>query len=120
MSKHPTRQWRAEAPLSRHVLELPSVGGIVLDGEGPQRVLRSREWFEHLIRRRMGHDEPRYWQVDLTMNKYGGRDVFVIVPTGSGKSTVILAPLLAALELGETKQAIVIVPTKALAQDHVS
>lgn len=81
---------------------------------------RTKAWFEELIRRRMGYATPTSWQVDLSQAKYEGNDVVGILPTGSGKSTLIEAPLLAAIELNEPSIGITIVPTKALASNHIS
>jgi ATP-dependent helicase YprA (DUF1998 family) len=79
-----------------------------------------QEWWETLLKTRMGYEHPEHWQVKLSMAKYEGKEVFVVVPTGSGKTTITIAPLIAAKEKKERKVGMVIVPTKALAENHVS
>lgn len=92
-------------------LFLPSCTAIPSEG--------SLEWFKALIKVRFGYSEPRDWQVRLSKAKYDGQEVFAILPTGAGKSVLIYAPILAAKELKMKKIGIVIVPTKALAWNHV-
>jgi superfamily II DNA helicase RecQ len=53
--------------------------------------------------------------MDLCQNK----DVFAVVPTGGGKSTLILGPVLADMAEGKRSVSVTLVPTKTLADDQV-
>ncbi|KAF8868796.1 P-loop containing nucleoside triphosphate hydrolase protein, partial [Mucidula mucida] len=47
-----------------------------------------------------------------------GRDVFLVIATGSGKTLIILAPLIAAQACRKSGIALLLVPTKALGEEH--
>lgn len=53
------------------------------------------------------------------MDLCSGTDVFAMVPTGGGKSTLTHGPVLADRAAGIKSIAVVLVPTKALADDQV-
>ncbi|KAF5327994.1 hypothetical protein D9611_014916 [Ephemerocybe angulata] len=50
------------------------------------------------------------------LDLYKGKDVFLTIATGEGKTTVLLSPLIAAKLKLEEGIGIAVVPTKALAQ----
>lgn len=114
----PSEGWQSKPALSPP--RSANIPPLFSSSELPAPPQRSLEWFKRLIQVRIGHPEPRDWQITLSKAKYEGKEVFAILPTGSGKSVLIHAPILAAKELGERKIALVIVPTKALGSNHVS
>lgn len=81
---------------------------------------RTREWYNQLIQTKLGYAEPKAWQIRLPMAMDGGKDVFLIVATGRGKSSIIHVPILADMADGKSTIEFVIVPTKTLADDQVS
>ncbi|KAG8756127.1 hypothetical protein FRC12_010677 [Ceratobasidium sp. 428] len=82
--------------------------------------IRSPEWYEHGLCKALGYKELKRWQRSLTMDLCDGKDVFLVVGTGEGKSCLIQAPVLADAAAGRKSIGVVLVPTKALADDQVS
>ena len=73
-------------------------------------------FFEHL-----GYREQREWQPRLTIDVWSKKiDVILVAPTASGKTSLIHAPSLADNACGIKAIALVVIPTKALAHNHVS
>ena len=60
------------------------------------------------------------WQIAHSMNLSNGKDVFITVKTGSGKSVLTLAPVIARKLLKRPHAALVIYPTEVLMKDQVS
>ncbi|KAF6742325.1 P-loop containing nucleoside triphosphate hydrolase protein [Ephemerocybe angulata] len=65
-----------------------------------------------------GVSELQPFQLAHALDLSEGRDVFLAVGTGQGKTVVLLSPLVAASKRGESGIGILIVPTKALAQQQ--
>ena len=63
--------------------------------------------------------ELRPFQLEHAMNLVRGKDVFLAVGTGQGKTIVLLSPLIIASHRKERGIGILVVPTKALAQQQV-
>lgn len=53
------------------------------------------------------------------MSLVTGNDTFVVLPTGGGKTLIMLAPLVIADAMGQPSKAFIIVPTKILADQQV-
>ncbi len=71
-----------------------------------------------LLKRHFGHDAFRPLQRDIVRDALGGRDVFVIMPTGGGKSLCYQLPAVADGSAGGGVT-LVISPLIALMQDQV-
>ncbi|MBB6430885.1 DNA helicase RecQ [Algisphaera agarilytica] len=69
----------------------------------------------HLLKQHFGHDEFRPLQRAIIDDAVAGRDVFVILPTGGGKSLCYQLPALA----DETGTTVVVSPLIALMQNQV-
>jgi replicative superfamily II helicase len=65
-------------------------------------------------------DKLRPFQLKHAIDLVEGRDVFLAVATGQGKTVVLLAPMVVAMSHEEQGIGILIVPTKALAEEPVS
>ncbi|KAH6913288.1 P-loop containing nucleoside triphosphate hydrolase protein [Coprinopsis sp. MPI-PUGE-AT-0042] len=63
-------------------------------------------------------DKLRPFQLKHALDLVEGRDVFLAVATGQGKTVVLLAPLVVAMKREEDGIGILIVPTKALAEQQ--
>lgn len=59
------------------------------------------------------------YQLSGIMDLCNGQDVFAIIPTGGGKSTLMQGALLADKAAGKHSIGIALVPTKSLADDQV-
>ncbi|KAG8727616.1 hypothetical protein FRC10_005823, partial [Ceratobasidium sp. 414] len=77
-----------------------------------------QEWYNRVVCKQLGHHELQPWQLDGIVALREGKDVFVIAPTGAGKSTVIQGAVLADRASGLESVAVVLVPTKCLANDQ--
>ena len=62
----------------------------------------------------------RDFQLKHATDLVEGKDLFLVISPGMGKTLVIHAPLLVAHHRGETGIALIIVPTKLLAEQQVS
>lgn len=82
--------------------------------------VNSREWLENLLREKNGVEFVRSHQLDHGMDLVEGRDLFLVIATGMGKTAVLHAPLQAAQARKEKGIAFLIVPTKVLAEQQVS
>lgn len=81
----------------------------------------SSNW-DHIIptlAQKLGYDCLQPWQADLTKKVLDGNDVVLTAGTGRGKSTLLLAPLLAKREVDGKAIALSVAPTKALGEDQV-
>ncbi|KZT04898.1 uncharacterized protein LAESUDRAFT_760650 [Laetiporus sulphureus 93-53] len=72
------------------------------------------EWLAELFSRKCGISQPREFQIKHGLDIIEGRDVFLVIAPGQGKTTVFWASLLAAQALGKQGIALCIVPTKLL------
>lgn len=68
----------------------------------------SKEWIGHIIR--TFGIEPHEWQVEYTYKLVKGEDIFLTAGTGSGKSTLVHAAVLATQLLERPCRAIVVEP----------
>lgn len=78
----------------------------------------SVEWIAEVIR--TFNIEPTEWQSKYAHELFKSKDVFLTAETGSGKSTLVHAVILARQLLGEPCRALVVEPTCALDKDQVS
>ena len=77
-------------------------------------------WYKKLGMYAFKYPSLHEWQVRLSVKIHLNRqDVFGIVATGAGKSTVIHLPVIADMALGRKTISLVTVPSKALATAHV-
>lgn len=72
---------------------------------------------ERALRRR-GVERPYRHQEEAWRHLRAGEDLVVVTPTASGKTLCYYAPLLSMLEESEEGTALLLYPTKALAQDQ--
>ena len=79
-----------------------------------------RNWLETLLKTKFRYDALREFQLDGISSLIQMRDIFVVVATGMGKTTILLGPLLAAQDRGQSGIALIIVPTKRIAEQQVS
>lgn len=83
-----------------------------------QPPVNSRPWLEKLVQDKCGYT-PRGPQLEHGQDLNEGRELFLVMAPGGGKTTVMMIPLLAAQARGESGIAIIIVPTKVLAEQIV-
>ncbi|KAJ3505621.1 hypothetical protein NMY22_g17518 [Coprinellus aureogranulatus] len=76
----------------------------------------TKKWLAQLICDALKIPNLRPFQEEHAFDLYCGRDVFLTIATGQGKTAVLLSPLLAARAKGESGIGLAIVPTKVLAQ----
>lgn len=81
--------------------------------------VNSKEWLEALLRDKCGYPQLRDYQLKHGLDLIHGRDLLLVVRPGGGKTTIMLAPLLAAQARGESGVAIIVVPTKLLGEQLV-
>lgn len=82
-------------------------------------VKTEREWLSDLLTRKCSVASIRPFQLDHGLDLIHGRDVFLVIAPGSGKTLVSLAPLLAAQELQQSGVALCIEPSKFLTEQQV-
>lgn len=82
--------------------------------------VNSRAWLDKVLRTACKLDKLRDAQLDVGVAIVNGRDVFCVNSTGSGKTVILHSGPLAAQARGEKGIALQIVPTKVLAEQHVS
>ncbi|KAG9086686.1 hypothetical protein FS749_003454 [Ceratobasidium sp. UAMH 11750] len=75
-------------------------------------------WYNTVICKPLGYKELQPWQLSTIIELRSGMDVFAIAPTGAGKSTVMQGVVLADQADGLPSMAIILVPTKSLANDQ--
>lgn len=83
-------------------------------------VVTSRQELEKFIALECNVTTVRPFQLDGAMNIIEGRDLFLVIAPGSGKTLVLLTPLLWAQNRMESGIAIIVVPSKYLTEQHVS
>lgn len=71
------------------------------------------------LAQKLGYSHLQPWQADLTQKILDGNDVVLTAGTGQGKSTLLLAPLLAKREVDDKAVGLSVVSTKALGEDQV-
>ncbi|PCH37256.1 nucleoside triphosphate hydrolase protein, partial [Wolfiporia cocos MD-104 SS10] len=74
----------------------------------------SSGWLSALLQRKCQISRPREFQVRHGMDLINGKDLFLVIAPGQGKTIVMFAPLLAAQARAEAGIAFIIVPTKLL------
>ncbi|KAG8769545.1 hypothetical protein FRC12_004897 [Ceratobasidium sp. 428] len=79
---------------------------------------RSPEWYTDVLCKALRYERLKPWQLALTMDLCEGKDVFLVIGTGEGKSFLIQAPVIADAKAGQQTVGIVLVPTKGLADDQ--
>lgn len=72
-----------------------------------------------LLAQKLGYKQLQDWQANLTQKILDGNDIMLTAGTGQGKSTLLLAPLLAKCEVDPKAVGLSIAPTKALGEDQV-
>ena len=80
----------------------------------------TEQWLQKVVCEAFKIPHLRPFQLQHAMDLYRGKDVFLTIATGQGKTIVLLSSLLAAKAKGEKGIGVAIVPTKALAQQLVS
>ncbi|KAF8601733.1 P-loop containing nucleoside triphosphate hydrolase protein, partial [Ceratobasidium sp. AG-I] len=75
-------------------------------------------WYNTTLCKSLGYTKLKKWQLERTMDLCNGKDVFLVVATGEGKSCLIQAPVIADHAAGRLSIGLVLVPTKALADDQ--
>src|SRR5258708_7811894 len=79
----------------------------------------SELWMEEIIRSWFGFPVLRAWQVQNVLHLYHGMDVFLTSSTGSGKTILMLASVIAQTIMDMPLIAVVIYPMCALMDDQV-
>ena len=79
----------------------------------------SAEWLQSLLQEKCGFTQICKFQLDHGLDLIHGKDVFLVIAPGQGKTTVIHAALLAAQAKAEAGIALYIVPTKVLGAQQV-
>lgn len=80
----------------------------------------TEEWMCELIRKGLNYEEPQDWQPKYTLNFYEGKDIFLTLRTGGGKSALLHAPILARMVMMQPHIGITVVPMRSLMDDQVS
>ncbi len=80
---------------------------------------QSSEWLDVLLRKKCGVEALHPHQSLHSYDLVRGRDVFLVIATGPDKTLIILAPLIAVQACRESGIALLLVPTKALGEEHV-
>jgi len=78
--------------------------------------------WDHIIpslAQKLGYDHLQDWQANITQEVLDGKDIVLTAGTGQGKSTILLAPLLAKHEVDPKAVGLSVAPTKALGEDQV-
>ena len=88
-----------------------------LDASG--HLPESEPWMCELIRLWFGFSEPRDWQIRCSLHLVQGNDVFLTSRTASGKSIIMLAPVIARQILQRPYLAIAVYPTCSLMANQV-
>jgi len=73
---------------------------------------------ENLLIEKCSLSTIRPFQLEHAMDLNAGKDLFLVIATGMGKTTVLHAPLLAAQARCEKGIALLIVPTKILVEQQ--
>jgi superfamily II DNA/RNA helicase len=81
---------------------------------------RSEEWMGVIFREWLAIQTPHPWQISFSLNLFKGQEVFLTARTGSGKSILTLAPVIARKIAKKDHTAVVVYPTESLIIDQVS
>lgn len=84
---------------------------------GPE--VNSRSWLDALLREKWHIQTVREHQIIHRMDLISGKDLFLVIATGQGKTIVLHAPLIAAQARKEDGIAFLIAPTKVLVDQQV-
>ncbi|KIO29719.1 hypothetical protein M407DRAFT_6015 [Tulasnella calospora MUT 4182] len=80
----------------------------------------SAEGLTYLIQTQLGY-VPKDWQVEAALSLLYGKDTFVTVATGGGKTTLVHASILAVRALKRKRiMALLVLPSRVLAEEQVS
>ena len=79
----------------------------------------SREFLDGFLRKKLGVEKLRDFQLTHALDICHGRDLFLVVAAGGGKTYVMAASPLVAQHLGQSAIGFIIVPTKILTEQHV-
>ncbi|KAG9076717.1 hypothetical protein FRC06_009351 [Ceratobasidium sp. 370] len=79
---------------------------------------KTPEWYSRVVCEVLGYKELKPWQLENIMQLCDGKDVFLTVATGEGKSTLVHGPIIADLAAGIHSIGVALVPTKCLADDQ--
>ena len=79
----------------------------------------SAAWMEAIIQNWFGFASPKSWQIQNTLHLYHGTDVFLTSSTGSGKTILMLASVIAQSIMDRPHITSVIYTTRALMDDQV-
>ena len=82
-------------------------------------IIISRADLDALLRQKCRLTTVRDFQLTHGLDLVNGRDVFLVIAPGMGKTTVLCAPLLAAQAALQAGIAIAVVPSKILAEQLV-
>ncbi|KAJ7835630.1 hypothetical protein B0H13DRAFT_2369235 [Mycena leptocephala] len=80
--------------------------------------VNSLPWLDNLLRQKCGIPSLYPHQLAHGKDLNDGRELFLVIATGLGKSIVLFAPLIAAQARQECGIAFMIVPTKVLAEQQ--
>ncbi|KAF9013009.1 P-loop containing nucleoside triphosphate hydrolase protein [Hymenopellis radicata] len=86
----------------------------------PPPKINSQEWLTALLCDKCSVPSLRAPQKKHCYDLIQGKDLFLTMATGNGKTIVLLSPLIAAKARRETGIGILVVPTKTLAEQHVA
>ncbi|KAH8099265.1 hypothetical protein BXZ70DRAFT_1009082 [Cristinia sonorae] len=81
-------------------------------------VCSQRDWLENLMKRRCSLPAIRDFQLQHGLDLIHGKDVFLVIAPGGGKTLVSLAPLLYAQEMRESGIALITEPSKFLTEQQ--
>lgn len=79
-----------------------------------QPPVNSPEWLKKLLQEKCHFHNVRDFQLKHGLELADSKDVFLVIAPGMGKTTVMLAPLLAAQARDQPGIGLIVVPTKAL------
>ena len=83
-------------------------------------ISQPNEWMHAIFMQWLGIQIPHTWQIENSLNLFQGLDVFITAKTGSGKSALTLAPVIAHHLRNGPHVSIVVYPMEALMSDQVS
>ncbi|TFK39191.1 P-loop containing nucleoside triphosphate hydrolase protein [Crucibulum laeve] len=86
--------------------------------ETPGPAVNSRKWMDNLLCDKNRVTSLRPHQLEHAMDLNEGRDVFLVIATGMGKTAVLHAPLQAAQARNEKGIGLLVVPTKVLVEQQ--
>ena len=81
---------------------------------------QSEEWMVAIFKEWLGIQVPQLWQISHSLNLFKGQEVFLTAKTGSRKSVLTLAPVIAQRISRKAHVTVVIYLTESLIIDQVS